>query len=175
MVVSGISTGRYGEKNKVSLNVTIDKTVSDRLHKIKKKGSVSSMVNSLLDMITGQFDPGPSSPLIYDLHDLLKRHRKKAEQEGDPKRVACVEIIESHLQPYFDLAEVNDDKFGHHLAIEAHSEVIDSSKIPKEPIVPEHDYSWYSVPRICHRTPMVYSRKEGGWRCTICHVLYRED
>ena len=175
MTGSGVSTGRYGERNKVSLNVTIDKTVSDRLHKIKKKGSVSSMVNGLLDMITGQFDPGPSSPLIYDLHDLLNRHRKKAEQERDPKRIACVEIIESHLQPYYDLAEVNDDKSLRHVVKEAHPENIDSSKILKEPIVPKHDYSWYSVPRICHGTPMVYSRKEDGWRCAICRVLYRED
>lgn len=169
-----MKTGRYGERNKVPLKITIDKRISDSLHKIKKKGSVSNMINGLLDITIRQFDPGPSSPLIYDLHALLKRHRKIAEEEEDPERIACVEILESQLQPYYELAEVKGDEIPCDIAQERELQpeivVSQTTEILAESSHSRHDYAWYSVPRICHGAPMTYSRKERMWKCAICEV-----
>ena len=104
--------GRFGERKKVRLSIMVDKWISDALGKIRSKKSVSSLVNGLLGVTIMQFDPGPSSPLIYELRVLFKKHLLEAEISGDAQSIACIEFLESQLVPYYDLAEVvaNDDK-----------------------------------------------------------------
>src|SRR5487761_755592 len=103
------STGRFGERKKVRLSIMVDKWISDALGKIRSKKSVSSLVNGLLGVTIMQFDPGPSSPLIYELRALFKKHLLEAEISGDAQSIACIEFLESQLVPYYDLAEVAAD------------------------------------------------------------------
>lgn len=170
--------GRYGERKKVPLTITIDKQISESLRKVKK-GSVSGMVNDFLVMIVRQFDPGPLSPLIYDLHDLLKRHRKNAEISGDSQKIACIEYLESQLLPYYELADVpvddNPDAACQAPKPEGSVTLKRASELLSESEQSQHDYSWYSIPRICHGIPMLYSRKESAWTCSSCGSRYDED
>jgi hypothetical protein len=114
-----LNRGRYGaaeEEKKVSLNVTVDRWISDALGKVRRKESVSGMVNGLLAVVIRQFDPGPSSPLALELSGLLEKHRKIAEASGDAETLASVTFLQSQLQPYVDLSEgdvcmnENDDR-----------------------------------------------------------------
>jgi hypothetical protein len=103
-----LNRGRYGaaeEERKVSLNVTVDKWISDGLGKVRRKESVSGMVNGLLAVVIRQFDPGPSSPLVLELSSLLKKHREIAEASGDAGTLASVTFLQSQLEPYVDLSE----------------------------------------------------------------------
>jgi hypothetical protein len=102
--------GRFGDEprsRKVPLHVTVDERVIDALGKVRNKSSVSSMVNDILTIVIKQFDPGPSSPLIYELKELFDKHLQDATSSGDTQKVACIELLESKLLPYYDLAEVD--------------------------------------------------------------------
>jgi hypothetical protein len=147
----------------------VDKPVKDALEKIRAKKSVSNLVNGFLTTIVRQFDPGPSSLLIYELRELFKRHMLRAKHFGHAEEVACIEYLESQLEPYYDLAGVNanDTRKSVNEAVQAKS-----MSCPKSLA---HDYSWYSIPHICHGTRMAYSQIERSWKCSICETHYLED
>ena len=137
------------------------------------------MVNGFLDIVVRQFDTGPLSPLIYDLHDLLERHLRNAVMSGDSQKMACIEYLESQLLPYCELAEVpvednkqessQEHKPERSITLKRASELLTESKQLR------HGYSWYSIPRICHGVPMSFSRVHKTWTCSVCGTCYRED
>ena len=75
--------------------MTVDRWISDALGKVRRKESVSGMVNGLLAVVIRQFDPGPSSPLALELSGLLEKHRKIAEASGDAETLASVTFLQS--------------------------------------------------------------------------------
>ncbi len=75
--------------------MTVDRWISDALGKVRRKESVSGMVNGLLAVVIRQFDPGPSSPLALELSSLLKKHREIAEASGDAGTLASVTFLQS--------------------------------------------------------------------------------
>lgn len=162
------STGRFGETRKVPLKIMVDKPVKDALGKIRTKKSVSNLVNGFLTIIVRQFDPGPSSPLIYELRELFQKHMLKAKRFGHNEEVVCIEYLESQLEPYYDLAGVNANDTRERVSEGVEAEIMPST----ESFV--HDYSWYSTPHICHGTPMAYSQRERSWKCSICESRYYE-
>jgi hypothetical protein len=163
------SMGRYGETRKVALKVMVDRPVKDALGKIRTKKSVSNLVNGLLAITIRQFDPGPSSPLIHELKELFRRHLLKAKLSGHAEEIACIEYLESQLQPYYDLAGVPANNAAESFKAEARTQsILRTNKFSR-------DYSWYSVPHICHGAPMAYSHKERSWICSICGNHYQED
>jgi hypothetical protein len=158
-----LSLGRYGADNpgdrKVSLEITVDKWVSDALGKIRSKKSVSSLVNSLLGTVIRQFDPGPASPFIYELVHLLAKHRRDAEASGDTETLASVAQLHSILEPYIDLAE---------------AEPVVKAKEIEEPCETKRDYSWFAVPVLHCRAPMAFLRGSGRWKCLACGFLLQD-
>lgn len=183
-----MSLGRYGANEgsrKVSLEITVDKWISDALDKIRTKRSVSNLVNGLLAIVIRQFDPGPSSPLIYALDRLLTRYKERAEAAGDPEMVASVALLRSRLEPYFDLAEVIPERQNTPHGFRADEvrrdeeesansiAIIDSthSALPGEKECAKRDYQWYAVPTFCHGTPMTYLSNLNAWRCSGCGSL----
>src|SRR5487761_95962 len=176
------STGRFGERKKVRLSIMVDKWISDALGKIRSKKSVSSLVNGLLGVTIMQFDPGPSSPLIYELRALFKKHLLEAEISGDAQSIACIEFLESQLVPYYDLAEVaadDDEEEGTQNMVQvskSSSALLNHSTfIEPGSATLKHDYNWYSVPRICHAAPMGYSQRQRIWICAICGRRYHDE
>jgi hypothetical protein len=159
-----LSLGRYGadssSERKVSLEITVDKWVSDALVKIRSKKSVSSLVNSLLATVIRQFDPGPASPFIYELVHLLAKHRREAEASGDTETLASVAQLHSILEPYIDLAEAEP--------------VVETLKEAGERNATRRDYSWYSVPVLHCEAPMSFLRTSGTWKCLMCGYLLHD-
>lgn len=186
-----MSLGRYGANEgarKVSLEITVDKWISDALDKIRTKRSVSNLVNGLLAIVIRQFDPGPSSPLIYALDGLLTKYKERAEASGDPEMIASVALLRSRLEPYFDLAEVvpnqqngsrgftagHVERKGEEEGEGSHTVCIDSNHggLPAEKDYnTKRDYDWYAVPTTCHGTPMTFLRTLKAWRCSACGSL----
>ena len=165
---------------KVSLEVTVDRWVSDALGKIRSKKSVSSLVNSLLGTVIRQFDPGPSAPMVYDLVALLAKHRKQAEAAGDAETLAAISQLHSELEPYIDLAEAEP-----HPAPDERKEpqnggtsplrgACNPAFDPPPPSRDRRDYNWYAVPVLCHRVPMEYLRGEKAWKCSVCRKLIQD-
>ena len=189
-----LSPGRYGAEEgatrKVSLEITVDRWISDALGKIRTKKSVSNLVNGLLAIVIRQFDPGPSSPLVYALDRLLTKYKERAEASGDAEMVASVALLRSRLEPYFDLAEVVPDQQGRSHGLTACIEErkteeekdqndvhgIEGNRygLPVEDDCARRDYDWYAVPTICHGTPMVYLRALGAWKCSVCGSVCRD-
>ena len=180
-----MSLGRYGADDprmrKVSLEVTVDRWVSDALGKIRSKKSVSSLVNSLLGTVIRQFDPGPSAPMVYDLVALLAKHRKQAEAAGDAETLAAISQLHSELEPYIDLAEAEP-----HPAPNERKEPQNGGTFllqgpwnpafgPPTPTRDRRDYYWYAVPVLCHGVPMAYLRRENGWKCSVCGRLVHDS
>jgi hypothetical protein len=153
-----LSLGRYGAGNpgerKVSLEITVDKWVSDALGKIRAKGSVSSMVNGFLGTVVRHYDPGPLAPMIYEFVGVLAKYRRQAEAEGDIEKLASVVQLHSILEPYIDLAEAEPEQ-----TTKASKEAGGESR---------RDYSWYAVPVLHCGTPMAFLRGSGGWKCLAC-------
>lgn len=165
----------------------MDRWISDALDKIRTKKSVSGMVNGLLATVIRQFDPGPSSPLVYELVGLLAKYKGEAEASGDSEMLASVAQLHSQLEPYIDLAEAEPaskspsagsastgqagkmDREGGHAA--------SRDDLGVKPLTErtQHDYNWYAVPVLCHGTPMVYLRALKAWKCSICGNLCRDD
>ena len=153
-----MSLGRYGADNsaerKVSLEITVDKWVSDALGKIRAKGSVSSMVNGFLGTVVKHYDPGPLAPMIYEFVSVLAKYRQQAEAEGDIGKLASVVQLHSVLEPYIDLAEVEPEPVARALK-DAQGET-------------RRGYSWYAVPVLHCGAPMAFLRGSGGWKCLAC-------
>ena len=179
-----MSLGRYGADDprmrKVSLEVTVDRWVSDALGKIRSKKSVSSLVNSILGTVIRQFDPGPSAPMIYDLVALLAKHRKQAEETGDAETLAAISQLHSELEPYIDLAEAEP-----HLNPNERKEAQSGRTFllqgarnpafgPPTPTRDRRDYYWYAVPILCHGVPMEYPRGAKAWKCNTCGRLIQD-
>jgi hypothetical protein len=179
-----LSLGRYGADDprtrKVSLEVTVDRWVSDALGKIRSKKSVSNLVNSLLGTVIRQFDSGPSAPMIYDLVALLAKHRKQAEATGDAETLAAISQLHSELEPYIDLAEAEP-----HPAPNERKEPQEGGTFPLQggwnpafgpptPTRDRRDYYWYAVPVLCHGVPMEYLRGPRAWRCDVCRRLIHD-
>ena len=158
-----MSFGRYGADNpgerKVSLEITVDKWVSDALGKIRSKKSVSNLVNSLLATVIRQFDPGPASPFVYELVGLLAKHRQEAEASGDTETLASVTQLHSMLEPYIDLAEAELTSVGRLAATEGQGRY----------------YSRYAVPVLHCGTPMAYLRGSRAWKCLMCGFLLHDN
>jgi hypothetical protein len=179
-----LSFGRYGADDprtrKVSLEVTVDRWVSDALGKIRSKKSVSNLVNSLLGTVIRQFDPGPSAPMIYDLVELLAKHRKQAEEKGDAETLAAISQLHSELEPYIDLAEAephpapDQRKEPQNGGMSLLQAVWNPAFGPLIPTRDRRDYYWYAVPVLCHGVPMEYLRGEKAWRCDVCGGLIRD-
>jgi hypothetical protein len=185
-----LSLGRYGADEgarKVSLEITVDKWISDALDKIRTKRSVSNLVNGLLAIVIRQFDPGPSSPLIYALDRLLTEYKEKAEASGDTEMIASVVFLRSRLEPYFDLAEVvldrekathgtsGDDGVRAQEGISRFATSDSYSGLLFEKETSGRDYHWYAVPMICHGTPMTYLRNLNAWKCSTCGSIYPDN
>ena len=158
-----MSFGRYGADNpgerKVSLEITVDKWVSDALGKIRSKKSVSNLVNSLLATVIRQFDPGPASPFVYELVGLLAKHRQEAEASGDTETLASVTQLHSMLEPYIDLAEAELTSVGRFAATEGQGRY----------------YSRYAVPVLHCDTPMAFLRGSRAWKCLMCGFLLHDN
>ena len=158
-----MSFGRYGADNpgerKVSLEITVDKWVSDGLGKIRSKRSVSNLVNSLLATVIRQFDPGPASPFVYELVGLLAKHRQEAEASGDTETLASVTQLHSMLEPYIDLAEAELTSVGRLAATEGQGRY----------------YSRYAVPVLHCGTPMAFLRGSRAWKCLMCGFLLHDN
>ena len=158
-----MSFGRYGTDNpgerKVSLEITVDKWVSDALGKIRSKKSVSNLVNSLLATVIRQFDPGPASPFVYELVGLLAKHRQEAEASGDTETLASVTQLHSLLEPYIDLAEAELTSVGRLAATEGQGRY----------------YSRYAVPVLHCGTPMAFLRGSRAWKCLMCGFLLHDN
>ncbi|MDG7026772.1 MAG: hypothetical protein JRN11_08485 [Nitrososphaerota archaeon] len=158
-----MSFGRYGPDNpgerKVSLEITVDKWVSDALGKIRSKKSVSNLVNSLLATVIRQFDPGPASPFVYELVGLLAKHRQEAEASGDTETLASVTQLHSMLEPYIDLAEAELTSVGRLAATEGQGRY----------------YSRYAVPVLHCGTPMAFLRGSRAWKCLMCGFLLHDN
>ncbi|MDG7015776.1 MAG: hypothetical protein JRM82_00190, partial [Nitrososphaerota archaeon] len=158
-----LSFGRYGPDNpgerKVSLEITVDKWVSDALGKIRSKKSVSNLVNSLLATVIRQFDPGPASPFVYELVGLLAKHRQEAEASGDTETLASVTQLHSMLEPYIDLAEAELTSVGRLAATEGQGRY----------------YSRYAVPVLHCGTPMAFLRGSRAWKCLMCGFLLHDN
>ena len=158
-----MSFGRYGADNpgerKVSLEITVDKWVSDALGKIRSKKSVSNLVNSLLATVIRQFDPGPASPFVYELVGLLAKHRQEAEASGDTETLASVTQLHSMLEPYIDLAEAEPTSVGRLAATEGQGRY----------------YSRYAVPVLHCGTPMAFLRGSRAWKCLMCGFLLHDN
>ena len=158
-----MSFGRYGAdspgERKVSLEITVDKWVSDALGKIRSKKSVSNLVNSLLATVIRQFDPGPASPFVYELVGLLAKHRQEAEASGDTETLASVTQLHSMLEPYIDLAEAELTSVGRLAATEGQGRY----------------YSRYAVPVLHCGTPMAYLRGSRAWKCLMCGFLLHDN
>lgn len=185
-----MSLGRYGADEsgtrKVSLEITVDKWVSDALGKIRSKKSVSSMVNGLLTTVIRQFDPGPSSPLIHELVRVLAKYRGEAEASGDTEMLASVAQLHSQLEPYIDLAEAELDSkspSAESTDVEqgrrkdgngGHGAIKDSPNFNPSIDRARRDYNWYAVPVLCHGTPMMYLRGSKAWKCLVCGGLCRD-
>lgn len=165
-----MSLGRYGADNpserKVSLEITVDKWVSDALGKIRSRKSVSSLVNSLLATVIRQFDPGPASPFIYELVRLLAKHRREAEASGDTETLASVAQLHSMLEPYIDLAEAER---------EPKSLPLRGGTIGPPVERPLREYSRYAVPVLHCGVPMMYLRGSGAWKCIACGFLLHDS
>ena len=184
-----MSFGRYGADDprmrKVSLEVTVDRWVSDALGKIRSKKSVSSLVNSLLGTVIRQFDPGPSAPMIYDLVALLARHRKQAEAAGDAETLAAISQLHSELEPYIDLAEAEPRRDNQLVSSEGKGRQEERSFLlqgtwnpafgPPTPTRDRRDYYWYAVPILCHGVPMEYLRSAKAWKCNVCGRLIQDQ
>ena len=155
-----MSFGRYGAVNpcerKVSLEITVDKWVSDALGKVRSKKSVSNLVNSLLATVIRQFDPGPASPFVYELVGLLAKHRQEAEASGDTETLASVTQLHSMLEPYIDLAE---------------AELTSVGRFAKATEGQGRYYTRYAVPVLHCGTPMALLRGSRGWKCLMCGFL----
>lgn len=187
-----MSLGRYGADDpgdkKVPLHITVDKSISEALGKIRSKKSVSDLVNGLLDTVVRQFDPGPLAPMIHDLVRILARHRIKAETSGDRERVALIDMMLSKLDPYIDLAEAREMLQA--LLPNLAPEVVRKAEglqslgsrnaeayhfaMPPAPERPRRDYNWYAVPIICHEKPMAYLRNLKAWKCFVCGKLLHD-
>ena len=158
-----MSFGRYGPDNpgerKVSLEITVDKWVSDALGKIRSKKSVSNLVNSLLATVIRQFDLGPASPFVYELVGLLAKHRQEAEASGDTETLASVAQLHSLLEPYIDLAEAELTSVGRLAATEGQGRY----------------YSRYAVPVLHCGTPMAFLRGSRAWKCLMCGFLLHDN
>ena len=158
-----MSFGRYGAdspgERKVSLEITVDKWVSDALGKIRSKKSVSNLVNSLLATVIRQFDPGPASPFVYELVGLLAKHRQEAEASGDTETLASVTQLHSMLEPYIDLAEAELTSVGRLAATEGQGRY----------------YSRYAVPVLHCGTPMAFLRGSRAWKCLMCGFLLHDN
>ena len=158
-----MSFGRYGADNpgerKVSLEITVDKWVSDALGKIRSKKSVSNLVNSLLATVIRQFDPGPASPFVYELVGLLAKHRQEAEASGDTETLASVTQLHSMLEPYIDLAEAELTSVGRFAATEGQGRY----------------FSRYAVPVLHCGTPMAFLRGSRAWKCLMCGFLLHDN
>jgi hypothetical protein len=179
-----LSLGRYGADDprmrKVSLEVTVDRWVSDALGKIRSKKSVSSLVNSLLGTVIRQFDPGPSAPLVCELVALLARHRRQAEAAGDAEALAAISQLHSELEPYIDLAEAEphpdpDGRKGPQSGgVSLPQGVWNPAFGPPPPARDRRDYYWYAVPVLCHGVPMEYMHAARAWRCNVCGAQIRD-
>ena len=178
-----MSFGRYGADDprmrKVSLEVTVDRWVSDALGKIRSKKSVSSLVNSLLGTVIRQFDPGPSAPMIHDLVALLAKHRKQAEETGDTEALAAISQLHSELVPYIDLAEAepppvtcNDEEpqreTGSKVPLRLRSAWNPAFGSPTPVRTVKQDYCWYAVPTLHCGVAMEYLGGEREWKCGVC-------
>lgn len=165
---------------KVSLEVTVDRWVSDALGKIRSKKSVSNLVNSLLGTVIRQFDPGPSAPMIYDLVALLARHREQAEAAGDAETLAVVAQLHSELEPYIDLAEAelrpatNERKEPQKGGAFLLQGVWNPAFGPPPPARGHRDYYWYAVPTLHCGVPMECLRGERTWKCNVCGRLIHD-
>ena len=176
-----MSFGRYGADNpgerKVSLEITVDKWVSDALGKIRSKKSVSNLVNSLLGTVIRQFDPGPSAPMVYDLVALLAKHRRRAEEAGDDEALAAISQLHSELEPYIDLAEAEplpapeEGKGPQNTGTPPLKRGWSPAFGPPAPAGGRRDYHWYVVPVLCHGIPMEYLRGPKAWSCSVCRRL----
>jgi len=169
-----LSMGRYGADSpsdrKVSLEVSVDKWVSDALEKIRSKKSVSSLVNSLLATVIRQFDPGPASPFIYELVGLLAKHKREAEATGDTETLASVAQLHSMLEPYIDLAEAEPRPSPLSLADGgSRGGTVESRVEPSQ-----REYSWYAVPVLHCGAPMSYLCGSGTWKCVTCGFLLHD-
>jgi hypothetical protein len=164
-----LSLGRYGAGNpgerKVSLEITVDKWVSDALGKIRSKKSVSSLVNSLLGTVIRQFDPGPASPFIYELVRLLAKHRQEAEASGDTETLASVAQLHSMLEPFIDLAEAEPEPGALSLG---------GGTVSPRVVGSLREYSRYSVPALHCGVPMTYLCGSRIWKCVACGFLIRD-
>lgn len=179
-----MSLGRCGAEDprmrKVSLEVTVDRWVSDALGKIRSKKSVSSLVNSLLGTVIRQFDPGPSAPMIYDLVALLAKHRKQAEATGDAETLAAISQLHSELEPYIDLAEAeprlvpNECKEPQNVGTFLLQGAWNPAFGPPSPTRNRRDYYWYAVPTLCHGVPMEFLRGPKAWKCNVCGKLIQD-
>jgi hypothetical protein len=183
-----LSLGRYGAncpgERKVSLEITVDKWVSDALEKVRSKKSVSSLVNSLLGTVIRQFDPGPASPFIYELVRLLAKHRREAEALGDTETLASVVQLHSILEPYIDLAEAEPNLTSgggkeRHDGTRTEAPFLlqehwSPSSGPPIPIRSRRDYHWYAVPVLCHEKPMLYLKEARTWECLICGKMIHD-
>jgi hypothetical protein len=167
-----LSMGRYGADSpsdrKVSLEVSVDKWVSDALEKIRSKKSVSSLVNSLLATVIRQFDPGPASPFIYELVGLLAKHRREAEATGDAETLASVAQLHSMLEPFIDLSEAEPES---KLPLLGGDGVTVSPRVGRS----QYEYSRYAVPVLHCGIPMAYLRGSGGWKCVTCGFLLQDS
>lgn len=175
-----MSLGRYGADDprlrKVSLEVTVDRWVSDALGKIRSKNSVSNLVNSLLETVIRQFDPGPSAPMVYDLVALLAKHRKRAEATGDAETLAAISQLHSELEPYIDLAEAEPRPVPNDYEKPSGGTFLQQTAWnpafgPPTPARYRRDYHWYAVPVLCHGVPMEHLQGEKAWRCNACGKL----
>lgn len=166
--------GRYGADSpndrKVSLEVTVDKWVSDALEKIRSKKSVSNLVNSLLATVIKQFDPGPASPFIYELVRLLAKHRQEAEATGDTETLASVVQLHSILEPYIDLAEAEPELMPPSLRSDGSRSSMVSPLVESSP----REYSRYAVPVLHCGVPMDFLSSLGAWKCVSCGFLLRD-
>jgi hypothetical protein len=169
-----LSMGRYGadrpSDRKVSLEVSVDKWVSDALEKIRSKKSVSSLVNSLLATVIRQFDPGPASPFIYELVGLLAKHKREAEATGDTETLASVAQLHSMLEPFIDLAEAEPKPN----ALPSGDSYSRGGKAESRIEGSQREYSWYVVPVLHCGAPMSYLRGSGAWKCVTCGFLLHD-
>ena len=162
-----MSLGRYGADNpgerKVSLEITVDKWVSDALGKIRRKKSVSSFVNGVLGLTITHYDPGPSSPFVYDLVKVMEKYKKEAEESGDSGMLAAVNQLHYVLEPYIDLAEAEPAPSG------------DSGNAPSPQVGRSpREYNWYVVPVLHCGVPMSYMRASAAWKCVACGFLLQD-
>ena len=174
---------------KVSLEVTVDRWVSDALGKIRSKKSVSNFVNGILGTMIKQYDPGPSSPFVYELVKVMEKYRKEAEASGDSRMLASIAQLHSAVEAYIDLAEAEqiqqrngppepgpegERKMAGRNDSTGGGGMESYLAMPPVPVRTKKDYYWYAVPILCHEKPMVYLRDAKVWKCLICGRLIHE-